>query len=445
MRVPPELQTLVCGSLTKADLKKVRLVCKSLDQAAVPFLFDEVFVAASYSDLDVADQIVSRFGSYIRTITLSVVEYGALSKEEFFSHGKFERNNRALERINGHLEHAFEVYCKAQTENLEIMESGELLAKLCLILSKSPNIRKFILTDSGNCDLYNEYELHAHDPWKQDDLCPFKHCKLSVSDHISFYVRPNPPDNITPNPLDLAMLAISAAKSTVTDFAIIHDGNNSFLTKHAFVMTARQSRYFDLQFQNLTKLRLRFSQNAVSSNQGPNPDMVIGKTLSVAVNLESLYMEGDDPIMANYPDYPTIFSGVLGGCRFPKLRSLILVTIDSEEEELLEFLKTSPCLEHLMLERFILIPGSWENVADKIRSTFRLKSVVLDILFGGFPGFEWGDDYIFDQQSVEEFFLRNGQSPFTEESMFRQKEEVYMSWNYADKALNSKKYIQRFH
>ncbi|CAF9935724.1 MAG: hypothetical protein ALECFALPRED_006532 [Alectoria fallacina] len=154
MRLPPEVQTLVCQNMTKTELKNARLICKTLDQAVVPLLFDKVFVPVTYSDLDVADLVTSRFGLYIKTMTLSIVEYNPLSKKDFISYGVFERNGKTLEMVNCHLEHAFEVYCKVRTENLEINKSGELLAKTCLILSKSPNVRKMILTDCGNNDLF---------------------------------------------------------------------------------------------------------------------------------------------------------------------------------------------------------------------------------------------------------------------------------------------------
>lgn len=85
MRLHPELQSLVCQSLTKSELKVARLVCKSLDQAAVPLLFDEIFVAASYSDLEIADLVASNFGSCVKKITVSIVEYDLLSIEDFFS------------------------------------------------------------------------------------------------------------------------------------------------------------------------------------------------------------------------------------------------------------------------------------------------------------------------------------------------------------------------
>ena len=432
--------------MTKTELKNARLICKSLDQAAAPLLFDEVFIAATYSDLEIADLVASRFGSYIKNVTVSLVEYVYLSKTEFFSLGESERNSRTLERVSSHLEHALDIYRKARTEDLEIKESGELLARLCLILSKSPNIRNMVLTDFGNNDLHPTSQLHFHDLWKQDDLCPFKMCKLSVSDHVSFFVRPSPPYKTTPDPLRLAMLAISAAKSTITGLAVIHDGHHPFLSNYAFRTIALKSRRFTLQLQNLTKLRLRFSRD---ERQPParhsDPDRVVGETLSVAVNLETLFIEGDFLDEANHPDSRSMVSGVLGGCRFPKLRSLILKMMDSREDELLEFLNTSPCLEHLMLECFPLNFGSWENMADKIRSALRLKSVILHILFGGFPNREWDDDYSFDRRRVEDFFLRNGENPFTEESMERWKDKDKSTELYASRDLDCQKYIQKFH
>lgn len=421
MRLHPELQTLVCRSLTKSELKVARLVCKSLDQAAVPLLFNEIFVAASYSDLDIADSIASNFGSYVKEITISIVEYDPLPKEEFCGSTRAGRKD-SLERINDHRKHAFDTYCKARSENLEIMESGELLAKICVILSKSLNIRKMILTDCGNNDIYNLYEPHPHDPWEKA-LCPFPECKLSVSEHISFHIRPRAPWTSKPNPLHLAMLAISAAKSFITELEILHEGEDPFITKDSFFMTARQSCHLTLPFQHLAKLRMRFGKFQA---QDSHPDRVISKALSVAVNLESLFIEGDEPISELGFSNLTLMSSVLGDCRYPKLRSLILKYIDSRENELLDFLMASPHLKNLTLEWFELIDGSWEVVVERIRSALRLKSVMLHRLCDGFPDFAIGlnridcndqDTFTNDHLLVENFFLQNGENPFTESAI----------------------------
>ena len=429
MQLPPELQSLICQDLTEAELKSTRFICKSFDQAAVPFLFEGIFVAARYSDLDNADLIVSRFGSYVRILTLSFVEYEPLSLEDY--RRKVEQHIRNVERFNGHLEHAFELYCKAQTESLEIYRSGEFMARLCLILSKSPNIRKMILTDCGNDDSYHVSQLHPHDPWKQDDLCPFKVCTLSVADHIDFHVRPGPPYQMTPNPFHQAMLAISAAKSNITELAMIHDGveddsypREAYISEESFVMTARQSCCLTLQLQNLTKLRMRVS----SDNRR---DRIIAKALSVAVNLESLFFASN--VDDSGPDYLTTMSRFFHGCKFPKLKSLIMKCMGSTEDELVDFMKGSPSLKHLALQRFNLKPGSWESVARIIRPALRLKSVMLHEISRSDPGSSYNGelDWSNDHRLIEDFFLREGENPFTEAaieswltSSFRTRKEI---------------------
>ena len=447
MHLPPELQNLVCRELNKSELKLVRLVCKSLDQAAVPFLFNEVFVAATNSDLDIADLVASRFGPYIRTITLSFVEYDHLSIEQFRE--KTELRTRGLQRINGHLEHAFKVYHRLRTENLEINESGELLAKTCFVLSKSPNARKMVLTDCGNDDLFDTDPLRLHDPWKKDDLCPFKACKLGLSHHLSFHVRPRSPYQGTSKAFHQAMLAISVAKSTITELEMIHDGEAGMdmdfaLTQNAFTMLARQSRYLTIQLQHLIKLRMRLHYDG-----GQKADRVVAKALSPAVNLESLFLESY--IYDPRPEASTAIFGFLSGCHFPKLRSLILDSMNSTEDELLDFLKTSPGLKHLTLEHFFLIIGSWEVVAERIRSVLRLKSVMIQDFVDGMPNFGHGKyyqglySYSNDHRVIEDFFLRNGKNPFTKEAMETWYEKDIWTRERINEVQTSEKRYQMFH
>ena len=407
MNLPPELEVEVCRNMTKAELKVCRLVCKSFDKAAVPFLFDEVFVAASYSDLEIADLVVSRFGPYLRTVTLSIVDYECLPMKIFreTTRQEWKHLQKFNGRVNAHLEHAFELYCKLQTEHLQIHKSGELLARLSVILSKSPKVGKMILTDCGNKDIHHQSLIRPHDPWRQDDLCPFKKCELSVLDHLGFHVRPRPPHDMLPNPFHLAMLAISAAKSTVTEFTMVHDleykvpSKMSYISKHAFKMTTQEFYCVTSQLQHLTKLRIRLRDEGEETR-------AVARALSYGVNLESLVIEGlqDDLIFTSESD-TTMFM-FLGGCRFPKLRSLVLQEMDSRDEELLDFLEASPCLNHLTLDFFFLRVGSWNLVAERVRSTLRLKSVAFKEVI---------DDEAFkdiDQDLIDNFFLRNGENPF---------------------------------
>ena len=450
MYLPLELGTLVCRHLAKAELKVARLICKSFDRAAAPFLFDKVLIAATNSDLQIADLVASRFGAYVKTVTLSCVEYKNLSREDFRRRVKPRTKKKTLERINAHLEHAFEVYCRAQTENVEINQSGELIARLTLILSKSPNSRRMMLANHGIASPTCVRLLHPNDPWKQDDLCPFKVCKLSVSDHLRFHVRPTPRYQMTPNPFHLASLAISAAKSTITEIGMLNHrkenyGEEGFLAKDAFEMTPRLSHCVTLLLQQLTKLRLRLShERRFSRTQLRDARRPIAKALSVAVNLESLFIEGYQFGHASDSN-PTTMSNYLGGCHFPKMRSLILSTMSSNEDELLGFLKGSPCLKHLTIDYLILEVGSWEAVARRIRSAFRLESFMFDHLSGGFPGLDEYGGYTHHTSSnrplLENFFLSYGENPFTKAAMDSWHENV----SSIDGGLNCEERYEMFH
>lgn len=348
----------------------------------------------------IADLVTSRFGTFVKTITLCFVEYDNISMGDYYERTcdmRAERSTRTSPRMNGHLAHAFGMYSRVQEETLEIINSGDFMAKLCLILGRSPNCRKMILTDCGNdfssFDGDYAYQVCPHDPWRRDDLCPFKGYKLSDSDHVSFHVRPIPAYQMTPNPFHLAMSAISTAKCTITELAMIHDSDinshaeGSFLTKDAFVMTVEQSCCLTLQLQHLLKLRMRlgeFIQELGAQAQHSHDSSPIARALSSTVNLESLFIDGNKP---DYVNGPTAMSNFLGGCQFPKLSSLILKSMDSKEDELLEFLKASPDLKHFTLTNFTLLVDSWDTMAQKIRSTLRLESVMLHPLFRrrGFP------------------------------------------------------------
>ena len=469
MQLPPELQNLVCRDLVKAELKVARLVCKSLDQAAIPFLFDEVFVAARYRDLEIADLVASRFGTYVKTMTLSFVEYEDLSMGEWYERTyprRTDRNTRTSPRSNGHLAHAFGVYSRIREETLEIIHSGDFMAKLCVILRKSPNTRRMTFTDCGNyCDdnycggndPYFASKLHPHDPWSKDELCPFKGCQLSDSDHLRFHVRPSPPYNMTPNPFHLAILAISTAKSTITEFAMIHDSRtsccteHSFLTKAAFVIPMELSCCLNLQLEHLSKLRIRLGEEEEEEEeeeaqaQNSHASSPIAKALSSAVNLESLFIEGGFADFNFRRGSLTTMSCCLGGCQFPLLKSLILRSMNSKEDELLEFLKASPDLKHITLVEFTLVEGSWETTAQTIRSTVRLESILFDQLSGQIPDLADEIYYSVDRQSVDDFFLHNGKNPFTKEAMSLGYREYVETSRAINKDLACEERYRKFH
>ncbi len=412
MRLPSELHTLISQNMTKAELKVARLICKSFDRAAVPFLFDEVFVTASYSDLDIAGLVASRFGSYVKTVTLSFLHYSEYSKQGFVQlraiFGGYHPTEKVLERLDGHMEHAFKMYCKAREDYLEIIESGEFLAQLCHVLCKSTVCRKIVLTDRGNCEMDQYSVVHRHDPWKKEDLCPYPTCPLSESDHLSCFLRPARPffDDVV-REWNLTFLSLSVTKPRITELEVEGEGHDGFLPMSAFTLTPRQSSYVVECFKTLTKLRL--SLNHDCGTRG-----VAAGTLSAAINLETLFIEGDDDMLERVPDSTSM---CLGGCRFRKLRSLTLVNMSSEENDLPGLLRNSPLLDHLTICSFVLNEGTWELLAARIRAILQLKSVKFDDLYGVVTRYG-RDDFPtkieIQPDLVEDFFLRNGKNPFTD-------------------------------
>ena len=421
MRLPPELQTLICQSLTKTELKCARLACRSFNRAAIPFLFDEVSVAANYSILDTADLVASRFGLYIRTINLSIIDYNRFSKKMFVTNVS-TRMERTLERLSfekfdAHVKHAFDLYNKARTEDLEIMDSGELMAKLCLILGRLPRTRKFIATnyDSGLLCRLGDL-LHPNFPWKRDILCPFRDCKLSVSDHIGFLYQSVPRYSTRREPLHLAMLAISVAKPTITELAILYHRENAIKYEDSIFLTERQSARLKSQFQSLKRLRLGLGKSPGENNYYGT---TVAKALSVAVNLESLSIDGDFPFAATRREIlpNTMMSSLLGDCQFPKLKSLKLRFVSSRDDEFFDFLENSPGLIHLKLDNFYLKSGLWERVFEIIRSTHPLKSVRLHKVHAWIGDREEYEIYYEHPVLLSHPSLQNGTHPIADEAM----------------------------
>ncbi|CAD6590200.1 MAG: hypothetical protein ASARMPRED_004667 [Alectoria sarmentosa] len=439
MRLPPELQILVCQNMTKTELKNARLICKSLNQAAVPMLFDEVFIAATYSDLEIADLVASRFGSYIKTITLSFVQYPDYSKDRFIELGSKAREKITLERVDGHLAYAFKNYRKVRKEHLEVTESCEFLTQLCQVLRRLIRCRKIVITDRGNGCSGHKWAVHRHDPWKKEDLCPYQNCPLSESDHVSFFIRPDPPfSEDQAQEWYTAILALSIAAPRFTELVVGGEGHNGFLPMSAFNMMARQSSHVVTCFKILTKLKLSLSPDHDTRD-------IVAKALSAAINLECLFIEGDGEILYDVPGPMSMVSAILGGCRFAKLRSLILANMTSNENELLEFLRNSPLLEHLTIYQFLLERGFWHEVAVSIRATLRLKTVMFDALYGGFAEIDQGNDYSHKYLLVEDFFLRNGNNPFTEEEKYRSWGEGLNSSFVVNNDMTCEKRYEIFH
>ena len=62
MPLLPEILGMIFENLAKPDVKSARLVCKDWEAQTPRLLFNSVFIAARYADLEVAEKVISRFG-----------------------------------------------------------------------------------------------------------------------------------------------------------------------------------------------------------------------------------------------------------------------------------------------------------------------------------------------------------------------------------------------
>lgn len=364
MEIPQELLVMVCSSLTRAELKGARAVCKSLEQAASRFLFDSIYVSETISDLTVANLLATRFAATIETVTVSLANYPNYSKAQFNELGQEQRQSKSLTKRSEHLQHAFQIYHKLCKAHEEMMRTGELVAQLCLILHRLTKAQKLIITNHGYCNNSSEDRkeprVRPHDPWTVADLCPYETCNLSEADHLSFHVRPYRPFfEDKSNLWHVMMLALSTTKSSITSIVAMPQGYEGLLPITTLMTTERESYHLTACFANLKRLRL--SLTLVRTNNDPlrgkfGSGDIVARAISAAVNLESLFIETRHGEGMQEPT--TTMESILGGCQFPKLECLILMYMSSEEQQLLDFLSGSRHLNHLTLDYCTLSSGT---------------------------------------------------------------------------------------
>ena len=143
------------------------------------------------------------------------------------------------------------------------------------------------------------------------------------------------------------MLSLISTGSPLKELALEPSRGKGHIPLRAFQPTFWNPFSLPKIVQNLTKLRLILSIDSFpldSLNRCAYVGGYVARTLAAATGLESFFInfhwanDGDDDLgMTN-------FESILGGCQFPRLKSLILASFDSTAEELIRFFKTSKAL-----------------------------------------------------------------------------------------------------
>ena len=425
MDVPTEVLELIFRYISKKNLKSVRLVCKAWDRTVVPLLFDEVFISTCRADFEVALLIAAEFGQHIKTLTISTEIYLNMDVYEFQAKMKSWMQWRPYglpKHLREHRWYGWENYCILEQEQIEDFETGSCLESLCTALKHLPKLQKIIIADGRRPDIeypggkMTRFSLEGQRRntrhWRLPGPCPIDGCRVSLANHLKFQVTPESGLGASiGNPWELAMLAMTEVKPNIKELVL--NPRNNFR-----INIFNPQLPYDLRdhMRSLNKLRLdlEFEHLDAELHNGS-----IANTLAVATQLRSFYlrMRGD----MSTPLPMTLFQSCLRGCTFDKLESLFLDGLDSMAEELLQFVQGSARLKQITLYCHDLTTGAWETVADNIKDTCSLRSVELNMLFGGLP-----DDWLIDRDwpgyvdhlgSVEVFFLNKGPNPFTLETL----------------------------
>ena len=166
---------------------------------------------------------------------------------------------------------------------------------------------------------------------------------------------------------------------------------------------------------NLTKLRLdmsRLNDQADAFSTG-----TVARQLALAHNLEHLFFQIRPS--SHLFDYPgtSAFRLSLGNCRYPKLRTLILVNFQMEGDEVLPFILHSTGLRHFVLHGCTLSGYLWKQVLEMIKAHMCLQALHMDSIRGGI-------EYPFNRHvysdydgEIHKFLSHNGPNPFDVESL----------------------------
>lgn len=416
--LPPEILSVVCGCVPKPALKNLRQVCKAYEQAATPYLFDEIFLSFNATDLRIAKLFVIRFKQYISKLTFSSNYYKDLDESDFIeAYQNYDGMGDDPDAEATLATYAFRLHCETRKMQKETLQSGTCPAYLSFVLANTPNLQKIVLTDKLSSRSMSLSSLEDHLPWPLK-TCPEEGCDLFF-EHLGCSRDSGFARKGIDNPWRTILLGLIATNSTVKELTMERQECELPTNSAAFNLSPPELRDAKLCFGALTKLHLSLAiENMKYTSNGESyfVHRNVAKLLRAARNLRCLSVL---PVVEDSAvEYPSI-RAVLGRCEFPSLTSLILVFFNSSEADLRRILKRSRKLEQLTTQGHTLTSGSWALLANWAKTSLPLKSVSFNQLYGGFEE-PWEDieytDYFGD---VESFFNKQGINPFDAQNLRR--------------------------
>ena len=422
MDLPLELLRQVLQYLPKKHLKQLRLACSILAQSVAPYLFDSIFLSASVADLEDATLVLKQFSHCLKTVFISPMYPGEISKTTYCSDVLGSTQYTGLVAIQDHwqehLNLGFKSYLRHRQEALDILSTGQISRLLRQAINTAPTISKIVLTYYPRPRVITDAML--------SDFCPIAACKLPRVSHKKFRVVSRLPAEGLGDGKKSVIHSIFVALSTpicnVTEVrADLLARDEHYLTPSAFNLSPRQMGQASEFLANLTKLKLSLTL-ASRLDGAAIRNKTVAKTLSRAVNLRCLLVEIGVPMMDFIvEDVITAFEAVLEDCAFPRLRAFILAYGDARQDQLVSFFQRNRAIEILVIQTVELKSGLWEAVIESARQILPINTVQMNMLLGGFEesslnhGFKWMELY----GDVNNFFFNNGPNPFSAREIVR--------------------------
>lgn len=430
----PEFLSNICSNLDKPGLKLARLVCKALDGAAVPMLFDRVYVASRYADLEVARLVAARFRPFIKTLffcsesyredyTLKEIEERVA--EQYYwghyrlSHGKYD-----------HVRIYWESYCRLKREHEELTRSGEVFGTVCYLLGYLPHLRSISLSDRirertycpcsqaildcsvRTFDPVSIQEKYKFVPRKHDR--PYRsHCLAAESGLVT----------ADGSPWHHILHALSVASNAKIKEIIVDPENRSLgLSWEALTMNPMQAYYARNILPTLVKLQLFLFQRKFDEDVGTEPDFGgLKRALPWASNLQDLDIEIHDRTRyiasrGSHLEASKQFSACLEDIDLPHLKTLSLSGFRLHEETLVKTLSATRRVKRLFLNYMTLISGSWVSLVGRLRKMLEIVGIeVCNLTY--FPENEDIREYLaFERdkelsRELEQYFRHGGRNP----------------------------------
>ncbi|KAL8680465.1 MAG: hypothetical protein Q9186_003363 [Xanthomendoza sp. 1 TL-2023] len=403
--LPSEILSTVFTHNSKTDLQNIRLGCREFNAVATPLVFNELTLRLDMTFDEYSQRPPFTFGTHVKSLTVLTADYELQPNEgQQYLQKIFDDcagNNVIYDAAAGR--ESFERYGKLQARHSAALEAGEMLVYLVMLLSSMPNLRNICLSDqvcrpSGSDRLINGACVpESHDPYA---IFP----SSGLLDLGKVHWR-------------ILITALSIHQLQPSELVVTSNFPATALHIVAFDTTPVQLQRTANIFIGLKKLHLSVMLDGDTWGvAGHNLNWL----LSQAIHLQVLSISNifEEIILCK-------LIKLLGQCRFPALRSLILDAFTSTEEDLLQLVLASKHLEHLHLVFFHLRSGSWESVAEALKDGLPyLKDVRMTLLAGperDDPVF--GDWYIDSFGRVQMYFRNRGSNPFCGDGMLRAREE----------------------